>query len=114
MTDRFKDFGSGPEVAEAVDPITFKLHGEDFHCVPQLQGKFLLDMVKHSQSEDPIVAAGFVGEFFSRALTNESYERFNALTEDKDRIVSVETLGEIVAWLTEVYSGRPNQQPEVS
>lgn len=112
MTDRFKDFGSSS--SETAEPISFKIHGEEFHCVPTMQGKFLLDMVSKSQSDDPLVAAGLIGDFFARALTNESLDRFNALTDDKDRVVSVETLGEIVSWLTEVYSGRPNQQPEDS
>lgn len=112
MTDRFKDFGSS--TTENAEPISFKIHGEEFHCVPKMQGKFLLSMVSKSQSEDPLAAASLIGDFFAQALTDESLERFNTLTDGKDRVVTVETLGEIVSWLTEVYSSRPNQQPEGS
>jgi hypothetical protein len=46
MTNRFKDFGNG----NAVDakPLSFKLHEEEFHCVPSLQGKILLNLVVDS------------------------------------------------------------------
>lgn len=111
MTDRFKDFGSGNSSEKAA--IKFKLHNEEFECVSEIQGKVLLDMVRRSQSEDPVVAANVVTDFFERVLTDESLERFNALTLDKERIVTMETLSEIVAWLIEEYTGRPNQQPEV-
>jgi hypothetical protein len=45
-------------------------------------------------------------------LPAESYARFDALLEDEKKIVSVETLGEIIGWLIEEYSDRPNPQPE--
>ena len=111
--NRFKDFGTGSS-SEEKEPIIFKLHGEEFTCVPALQGKVLMSLVSRSQSEDPVEAMGVIDTFFSQALTDESLERFNALLEDKERVVVMETLGEIIAWLVEEYSGRPNQQPEVS
>lgn len=110
MTERFKDFGSGEKSDKA--PLKFKLHGEEFTCVAEIQGKVLLDMVSRSQSEDPAVAAAVVTDFFNKVLTDESLERFDALTVDKERIVTMETLSDIVAWLIEEYTGRPNQQPE--
>lgn len=107
---RFKDFGS--PTLEGAEPVSFKLHGEDFHCVPSVQGRVLLSMVSETQSGDPAVIAGITDKFFGYVLTEESLDRFNKLTTDKDTIVSVETLGEIVGWLVEQYSDRPNQQPE--
>jgi hypothetical protein len=50
--------------------------------------------------------------FFKNVLQDESYARFDALTRDKNRIVEVETLAEIVSWLMEEYSDRPPTQPE--
>jgi hypothetical protein len=109
---KFKDFGVGvaPETAEV---ISFKLHEEEFFCVPQIQGRVMLSLVKNSSSEDPTVAAGTIETFFDQVLTDESLERFNALTTDKNKIVTTETLGQIVGWLLEEYSGRPEAQPEV-
>jgi hypothetical protein len=111
---RFRDFGAGNSVSE---PLSFKIHGEEFHCKPALQGKVLLDMVSASQSEsanEGAVAAGLIETFFAKALLEESLVRFRALLEDPQKIVTVETLGELTAWLVEQYSGRPMQGPEDS
>lgn len=111
-TTRFKDFGAGTEADTT--PLSFSLLGETFECRPALQGKFLLSLVAESGSEDPVVQATVVDKFFSEVLTPESLERFNALTGDPDRIVSVETLGEITGWLVSEYSSRPTQPQESS
>ena len=107
---RFKDFGSG--IQEEAAPLSFKLYDEEFFCVPQVQGKLLLDLVSESSSDDPVKSAGIVTKFFNYVLEDESAERFNALLEDKNRIVSVDTLADITAWLVEEYTARPNPQPE--
>jgi hypothetical protein len=112
MTTRFKDFGSGGD--QNTDPISFKIHGEEFECVKNLQGNALLTLVAKAGSGNATDAADTIKDIFSRALLPESYERFEKLIDDKDKIVTVETLGEITAWLVEQYSGRPMQGPEQS
>lgn len=109
---RFRDFGSGGN--PATDPISFKLHGEEFQCRPSMQGKVLLKLVAQSDEDEGAGIAKSLTQFFEIALLPESLERFNALLEDPDRIVSVETLGEIVGWLVEEYSARPTERPEPS
>lgn len=108
---KFRDFGA-PSVPDA-EPVSFKLYDEEFHCVKSLPGKVLLDMVAKSTSESSADQASMINEFFSHVLQNESYERFNTLIVDKERVVSAETLGEITGWLVEQYADRPNPQPEV-
>lgn len=110
---RFKDFGAGKAV-EQREPVTFKLHDEEFTCVAHLQGKVLLDLIAKTTSDNPADSAVIMTEFFDNVLTDESYKRFDALLHDKEKIVHVETLSEIVAWLIEEYSSRPNSQPEDS
>lgn len=112
MTNRFKDFGSGTTVDQA--PLTFKLHDEEFECHPAVPGKVLLNLVANSNEDDGAAMAKTIDRFFEITLKPESYERFVTLTEDPNRIVSVETLGEVTAWLVEQYSGRPQQGPEDS
>ncbi len=107
---KFRDFGSGD--VDSREPISFKIHDEEFHCVKALQGKVLLDLISKSSSDDPAAQAQVVDEFFSKVLVDESLERFNVLLEDKQRIVTTENLAEITAWLIEQYADRPNQQPE--
>jgi hypothetical protein len=107
---RFKDFGTG-SVAN-VEPISFKLHGEEFECVPQVPGKLLLDLVAAEGENSNANAAHMVTEFFSRVLVDESWKRFDALLNDKNRIVNVSTLADITTWLIEEYTNRPEEQPE--
>lgn len=108
MTNRFKDFGAGSDIRS--EPLSFKLHGEDFDCHSNLQGKVLLDLAAGSTSDDPAAAGKIMTDFFAAALKPESLERFNALLEDPERIVNVETLGDITAWLVEEYSDRPTKE----
>jgi hypothetical protein len=110
---KFKDFGSG-KAPENKETISFKLYDEEFFCVPSMQGRVMLKLVKDSSSSDPIAAAGTIDSFFDQVLTDESLERFNALTTNKEKIVTTDALGEIVGWLLEEYSGRPEAQPEDS
>lgn len=110
---RFKDFGAAADVER--EPISFALYGETFDCYPALQGKFLLDMVATSgNTDDPAAAAEVINKFFAKVLKPDSLERFTALIEDPERIVSVETLGEITGWLVEVYAARPTEEPQSS
>jgi hypothetical protein len=110
---RFKDFGAGKNEGN-VAPLSFKLHGEEFHCVPQVQGRTLLSLVSLANVDDAVKSAEAVNKFFEVVLLDESLARFNSIAESKDKIITVETLADIVAWLMEEYSGRPEAQPEVS
>jgi hypothetical protein len=109
---RYKDFGSGSDTP--APPLTFKIYDEEFSCRTEMQGKALLDLVAKSTgaSDDPGESAKIISEFFTLVLLPESNARFDALTNDPDRIVNVETLGEIVGWLVEQYSDRPTPRPE--
>lgn len=108
---RFKDFGAGKN-ADELGPLSFKLHGEEFHCLPAIQGKFLLDLVSAASDDENTNSAKMINEFFSHVLTDESNERFAKLVADKERIVMVDTLSEIVSWLMGQYTNRPEEQPE--
>ena len=113
MTSRFKDYGEDSNVIR--DPLSFKLYGEEFHCHPAIQGKVLLEMVKKAGDEsNAAAAADVVDNFFSLALLPESYERFDKLVRDPEKIVTVETLSEITGWLVGEYAERPTMEPERS
>lgn len=112
MTGRFKDFGEDSNVNKT--PLSFKLYGEEFHCHPAVQGKVLLDTVKNVDSESPSSAAQMIEDFYKKTLLDESYERFQNLLNDPEKIVTVETLSDITGWLVEQYSERPTREPEGS
>lgn len=107
---RFKDFGSPAKNQD--EPLTFRLYDETFHAVPSIQGKLLMGLVKDSNMDDPAESAAMVLGFFDKVLVPESLARFNDLMESKDKIVPVETMAEIVGWLVEEYSGRPEEPRE--
>lgn len=109
---KFKDFGEGKRKA-ASEKISFKLHGEDFYCVDEIQGLVILELVAASSSEDSGDSVRSITEFFSAALEDESYKRFQKLVKDKKKIVSAETLGEIVGWVMSQYGDRPESPSEV-
>lgn len=113
MTKRFKDFGYG-KAAESAEPLVFKLYDEEFECYPRIQGKVLLDIVSESSSDDAGATARVILGFFSKVMKEESYVRFEALINDKEKIVQVDTLSEIISWLIGEYGDRPNQEPEDS
>ena len=108
---RFKDFGTGKEQGSR-EPVSFMLHEEEFHCVTNIQGKVLLEIVAKSSSDDSAESARVMSEFFENILTDESYKRFDKLVHDKEKFVHVETLSEIVGWLIGQYTDRPEEQPE--
>lgn len=110
---KFKDFGVG-KAAEEREPVSFKLYDEEFFGVKNIQGKVLLDLISKSGTEDAAVSAQVMSDFFGYVLTDDSFKQFDALLHDKDKIVTVETLSEIVGWLISQYSDRPEEQPENS
>jgi hypothetical protein len=111
---RFKDFGSGKTDLSKYEPLSFKLYDEEFKCVPAVQGKFLIDLVASADSDDNSASLKIITQFFESVLTEESNIRFDKLISDKEKIVTVESLSEIVAWLMSEYTDRPNQLPEDS
>lgn len=107
---KFKDFGAGPAISD-YEPISFRLYGEEFNCIPAVQGSVILDLVSASADEAGAASAEMITGFFQSVLEDESLERFNALIHSKDKIVSIEQLGEITGWLVEEYTNRPEEQP---
>lgn len=112
MTNRFKDFGTGGD--SRTDPLSFKLHGEEFHCWPDLQGQVLLQLAAGSADETGLATVQTINEFFDAALKPDSLKKFRELMKDPERIVSVDTLAEITSWLVEQYSERPTKEPSGS
>jgi hypothetical protein len=108
MATKFKDFGS--EELKDFPEVKFKLYNEEFFCKKAIPGKLLLEVAGNIDDESPASADKVISQFFEVSLEEESFERFDKLIKDPERIVTVETLGEIVGWLVEQYSGRPTKE----
>ena len=106
---KFRDFGNGGDGAPK-EPISFKLWDQEFHCVPAIQGRLLLDIVSDSSSEDVSKSSQVMDKFFNAVLKPESKKEFDEILSDQEKITSLETLTEIVGWLMEEYSNRPNER----
>jgi hypothetical protein len=111
---RFKDFGAGATNGASAEKIMFKLHNEEFECIPEIPGKTILDLVAKSGGEDPSQSAEAVTGFFKTVLTPESNVRFDVLATDPERIVTMDTLSNVIEWLVEQYTDRPTERPEAS
>ena len=110
---RFKDFGN-PDEGVVHEKVSFKIQGEEFDCIPAIPGKTLLGFAEASSSEDGGESAKAINKFFEKVLVPESYARFEILAEDPNRLVTVETLAEIIGWIIEAYTDRPTQGSEAS
>jgi hypothetical protein len=110
---RFKDFGGGLSDAQK-EPLVFKLYDEEFTCVPVVPGKTLLELIADASSADTSVQSASTLKFFKDILLAESLERFEALISHKEKIVTLDVLTDITAWLIEEYTSRPLEQPKDS
>lgn len=104
---RHKSFGSPRN--EELEPITFDLYDEEFTARPEIQGVELLRFSHNVASDDQEVVTGALLDFFKTVLLSESYKRLEKLWVDPDRIVPIEVLSDIVAFLVEEYTSRPTE-----
>jgi len=108
MATKFKDFGSTK--TEEFDEIKFKLYGEEFNCFRAIQGKVLLEVAGSFDDNRASNANDVIEKFFKAVLEPESYERFDALIHDPDKIVPRRRPRRNSGWLVEQYSARPTQE----
>ena len=113
MTKRHKDFGR-PVKQDELEPVSFDLYDQTFNCYKQIHGVTLLRFVKEASSDDGSAATNAMLDIFKRVMPKDEYERFEALCDDPETVVPVETLGEIIGFLMECYSGRPTEESKDS
>jgi hypothetical protein len=83
-------------------------------CVPFISGSKFLDFLTLINAESPGQMAEALDGIFKEAIVGEQYDMFKAWIEDPANGVTIEILGEISGYLSEVYSGRPTQPSLVS
>lgn len=105
---RYRNFGTP---AQSDEVVVFELYGETYKCKAALQGRMLIELVARADSNNTADSAAAVLSFFDTVMEDESRDRFTALTNSEDRVVSLDLLTEIMQWLVEQYSGgeRPTQ-----
>lgn len=117
-----KAFGSTSHALP--EAATFELSGmfvssgegftEKFTCQAVIPPGVLVDLVGAFGPVDDDgnrkLNVAVINDFFAATLDEESGARFAALIRDKNRVVEIDTLGEIVMWLSEEVLGRPTTQ----
>lgn len=95
-----KSFSSSKEKAP-VEPIEFELEGETFEAYGQVPGAVLLDFIAASSNEDSSGTAGAILGYLKSSMNKENFSRFDRLTRDPEKIIELQTLADIVAYLIE-------------
>jgi hypothetical protein len=104
---RHRSFGS--PVLSQDQPLTFDLYGQTFRCVPALQGVVMIEFIAQSASDDVGAGARAMLDFLRRVIRPEDRDRFFEMTNSDEFVVPMETLNELMEWLTEQYAGRPTE-----
>lgn len=118
-TKKFTAPSAAPE-QPAKEPVEFDLEGarfsnnepwsEHFACVEVAPPAVLDDLVSSSTIDERgnrIYHTPSLIAFMNGVLVDQDLPRFNALMRDKDRAIDIQTLGEIVVWISEEIVGRP-------
>lgn len=111
---------SAPEKRE---PITFEIGGfrestgeawkEAFTCLPEAPSGVLDDLATSTLLDDQgnrKYNAPSLMAFCEGVLIDADVARFRAITHDKDRIVKIELLGEVMMYLAEQLTNRPTER----
>jgi hypothetical protein len=103
-----KSFTSSKEKTK-VEPIQFELEGETFDAYGQVPGAVLLDFIAASSQEDSTGTAGAILGYLKSSMDKETFKRFDKLTRDPEKIIELQVLADIVAYLIEERTNRPTE-----
>lgn len=117
------------DAPEPTEPTTFDLGGthriekdddgnpkrwvETFTCIPVAPAGVLDDLASASTVDsngNRVYNARSLVSFFEGVLIDEDVERFRAIVRDKNRIVPLAQMGDVMIWLAEELTGRPTQR----
>lgn len=103
---KIKSFTSTTEKS-VVEPIPFELEGESFEAYGQVPGAVLLDFIAASTQEDSSGTAGAIIGYLKSSMNKTEFKRFDALTRDPEKLIELQVLADIVAYLIEERTSRP-------
>lgn len=96
------------------EEVFVEVDGERFDCCPVAPGAAILDVAMLSVSENAGERVKAIPTFLDAVLMPEARERFSARMRDPERPITVDMCGQIIAYLLEVYTGRPPAEPSPS
>lgn len=92
----------------ATEPVTFDLDGELFTCRAQVPGTVLLEHVE--RLSDGATAAAELLAIWPDVFDGDEHARFRAYVDHPDNEVSVQVLGELLAFVLGELAGRPTTE----
>lgn len=97
------------------EDVYFTIDEDRFDCWPTLISDDLKAMGKAIGSGiEADNAVEKIDEVFAIVMQPESFENFRRRTADRRRPIDIMQIGEIIVWLTEVYTKRPTQPSSTS
>lgn len=103
---RHKNFGDAMRVDD-LEPLSFDLCGQTFHCRPAIQSKRLLYFVAQADSDSGAQAGNALHKFLEEVILEDDRAAWKELVDGDEYIIDAQLLGDIVTFLVEAYSGRP-------
>lgn len=92
-----------------VEPIPFEIEGEEFEAYGQVPGAVLMDFIAESTQDDGGATARAIMGYLKSSMNAENYKRFDKLTRDPEKVIELQTLADIVAYLVEERTSRPTE-----
>lgn len=92
----------------------FSLGGQTFRCRGRIASGAVLRLGEAVNVEDgdASVIIGALRNFLKAALLADDYKRFDAMLDDPDLAIPIQTVNEIAGWLAGEYTNeRPTGQP---
>jgi len=106
---RFRDFDAAVAERES-EPIEFRLGGQSFRCIPSAPAGLFTDILRHDRVSMPDLDA-----FLRGVIEDDDAARFFDVLHDRDNIVTLDQLTELVQWLISEYGGgRPTEPSDSS
>ncbi len=84
---------------------TFRLGGTTFSCIPVPKATELAELVE-SQTSGRVKPAL---DYLRSLVVAAQREEFDAVLNDDENVIDMETVQEIMSFLAEAYNGRPTQ-----
>lgn len=91
------------------EPVEFEVAGVEFRCLPTLPARASVSLA--TMPSATLASIGFISDCLE---TDADVQAFNDLLNARDVTVTGAALGDIVEWLTEVYTARPTGPPSDS
>lgn len=86
---------------------------ETFTCIDDIPGGVMTDFSEYVSRSEIGGLAGML-KVIEGVLIDEDVPRFRAVIHSKEKIVNLDTLGDILEWVIEQYADRPTKRPSRS